>query len=359
MAKLATDQTFCDMHVALDDGSLIPCHRIVLAAASEFFMLALSDPMANKEDGARLILPKTEARVFTKLAKFVYTGVVSIADLNELDEVLALAHFAMFAEVIRACEVCYVEFIRSMHRHDKSAALVVNRMIFADGFGLAKLRAVCIDEVYQHIGAISRDWELVHSFVTGLSVDGVVEFLSGDGLHGGERVVFDFAKGWLEAHPASDETVRAKVLETVRFCYLAHSDALELAEQGPLILKLMCRSYVDHLSDAPTPRGGIAADDYVNLVRRGDKLMITNNAVFLASETRKYGPCAVHLPVVKRLAGVQVVVADYPSSNGVSQMPVVTVDGVERTPFIRVVAGAEELTHVPVYVPISCIHGRG
>lgn len=353
MANFASEQRFCDMHVVLDDGTLIPCHRILMAAASEFIRLALADPMANMTGGARVMLPKTEARVFSKVAKFVYTGAVSVDDLEELDEVLVLAHFALFDEVVRACEGCYVNFVRGLPRLAKTPALLVNRTVFADGFGLLMLRSVCIEEVYQHIGALSRDSELTRSLVTGLDVDGIVEFLGGDGLHGGERVVFDFAEAWLEAHPNSDEAARTKVFETVRFCYLPGADALEIAEKHPKVLKLMCHSYVAHLKDATTPRGGVAVDDY-SAIRRGEKFMMTSNAEFFASELRKYNPCSMNMPAVKRLTGQPVVVSDDAT---VDRCPIVRVDGLERTCIVRVAAVAEE-TYMSFYVPMSCVRGR-
>ena len=77
---LRTDQSFCDVTVAVKDGEF-NAHKVVLAAASPFIRSLLTTDMGeSKEQLIRIELEEATASVMEDLLQYVYTGNVSVSE---------------------------------------------------------------------------------------------------------------------------------------------------------------------------------------------------------------------------------------------------------------------------------------
>ena len=77
---LRTNQSFCDVTVAVKDGQ-VSAHRVVLAAASPFFLKLLAcDMRESKEQLIRIELEEATASVMEDVLQYIYTGNVSITE---------------------------------------------------------------------------------------------------------------------------------------------------------------------------------------------------------------------------------------------------------------------------------------
>jgi DNA-binding beta-propeller fold protein YncE len=69
---------FCDVVLQCDDGLPIPCHRVILALASDFFRTMLLSRMVESKAGAVIKLPDEQGAVVELALAYMYTGQVEV-----------------------------------------------------------------------------------------------------------------------------------------------------------------------------------------------------------------------------------------------------------------------------------------
>ena len=92
---LRNNQLFCDV-TAIAEETQFPTHKVVLAAASPFFVSLLrSDMKEAKESEMELTLKEATASVVEDVLEYIYTGNVEITDEEQARKLIATAEYLL------------------------------------------------------------------------------------------------------------------------------------------------------------------------------------------------------------------------------------------------------------------------
>lgn len=79
-ADLWSQEKWCDVTVACDDGQTIRAHRIILCAGSQYLERVLSPVSANTE--AYVILHDCSYEDVRLIVQFMYSGMINVAEVS-------------------------------------------------------------------------------------------------------------------------------------------------------------------------------------------------------------------------------------------------------------------------------------
>ena len=97
---LREEQTFCDVVVIVGDTEF-PCHRVILAAASDYFKAALTTDMKEARE-RRILVEYVTKETFSILLTFIYSGKCDLTEENLFD-VWAAADMLQIAFITDQC----------------------------------------------------------------------------------------------------------------------------------------------------------------------------------------------------------------------------------------------------------------
>ena len=100
--RLLTDKEFSDIEIHCDD-KVLPCHRNFLAARSPVFKAMLQADMKEKQS-KKIVIEDFNPRTVAHMLKFMYTGYISVDDMEDLT--IDLLRAADFYELDGLKEMC-------------------------------------------------------------------------------------------------------------------------------------------------------------------------------------------------------------------------------------------------------------
>lgn len=80
MNDLRNDEKYCDVEICIGDRKF-PCHRVVLASASEYFDIMFGGNFKER-DTAEVFLDNVDADAFEEILNFMYTGKTTVTSEN-------------------------------------------------------------------------------------------------------------------------------------------------------------------------------------------------------------------------------------------------------------------------------------
>ncbi|XP_072304524.1 kelch-like protein 7 [Eucyclogobius newberryi] len=212
--------TLCDVTL-LVQGKFFAAHRVVLAAASQFFSLMFTTKMleyTSQEVELRDVEPST----IELLIQFIYTAKIPVNSSN-VQSLLEAANQYQIEPVKKKC----VKFLKG--QIDATNCLGISD--FADYMDCAELKAVAEDFVLLHFTEVSKREEFLQLDVTRLA-----HFLHQDQLTAqSEEQIYDAAVRWLKYDVCNREQYMVEVLGCVRFPLVSKTFLSNTVQAEPLI----------------------------------------------------------------------------------------------------------------------------
>ena len=208
-AQFRDEGQFIDVRLKVRED-IVPAHRIVLAANSDYFYAMFTDGM--KESNQEVIELKDE-RISPDVLKIVmdsiYTGDLRVVEENVF-EVLAAADYLQVTSVVQqCCDFLKREFIQlRLDLHNYCLLSTV-----ADKHGLKDLQEAAEKEMTSMFKDVCESEE----FLTHIGADQLFSLLSRDDLSApSETFVFKSVIQWIKHKKEERMAVAAKVIGAVR-----------------------------------------------------------------------------------------------------------------------------------------------
>lgn len=143
--------------VMLGNGWSIPVHRHVVNNRSELCRARQNSGMRDAE-GTNLQVPEhfSKDAVETFLHYLYYDKLDSRSSPQHVMAVLHVAHYYGAAHLVGLCEAMLAQAVKKGDQDDESThEAAAALLMLADESGLPKLRAVCLDYIVHHYGAVA------------------------------------------------------------------------------------------------------------------------------------------------------------------------------------------------------------
>ncbi|ELT89331.1 hypothetical protein CAPTEDRAFT_37139, partial [Capitella teleta] len=224
--KLQEKEVMTDVTLTLPDQSAIPCHKVVLMAASPFFETMFQSGL--KEGAEQNIkLDFADSDIIKTLVEFFYTGDIELTEGN-IKEIVAGSDFLCCEHLEAHCEKYLIETV------DLSNCISYYQL--GKVFDLKLLINTAFDFIlfkFQKFREIS-DFNI-------LTEDELVEVVSCDQLNAkNEDVVFEAVVHWVNADPDAREEVFPRIAPLIRFPFCSQKALTENICRNLLMQKTGC-----------------------------------------------------------------------------------------------------------------------
>ncbi|BFZ07200.1 hypothetical protein BsWGS_10239 [Bradybaena similaris] len=226
LARLLESQDFADITFVVG-GTSFPSHKVILAARSEYFRAMLYGGMKESQPGTTEIeLKDTPPFAFSAFLKYIYTGCINLAEIQEENilDILSLSHRFGFVE-LESSVSDYLKDILSIHN-------VCPFFDLANMYNLASLSNVCKDYMDEHAKEVLNS----ESFLF-LSQISALDVISRDSFCASEMDIFTAVNKWAVYNNDQDpdpifKAVRLELMDqqdllnVVRYTGLFSADAI-------------------------------------------------------------------------------------------------------------------------------------
>ena len=232
MNALRTNQRFCDVTVVVK-GEEFQAHKIVLAAASPFFLSLLESQMKERtENMIKIELEEATASVMEEVLAYVYTGNVSLTEENGHD-LIATADFLL----LPGLEAMAEDFLK-LH-------LTIENCVFNYYFG-EKYQCCGLKE--ESCKMINENFRKVMETADFLSLDlnQVMNWVSSDDvIVEAEQDIFEGILQWVLHNRSEREENFPKLLRQVRLPSISHEYLVnQLLNEELIKTNLDCVNFV-------------------------------------------------------------------------------------------------------------------
>ena len=220
MGKLFQQETLSDI-MLMAEGQTIPCHKFLLAAASEYFyskLVAASDPINN----SLLEIEGVSFQSLKVIVSYIYSGNINITVDNAV-------------EVIPACKV-----LKLNSAYDTCVACLLDSV---DPMNCIGLYNIATEHDMEHLKERSSE-VMVNNFkevVSGpeyhnMSVDDVDKYIQNDGLRiPNEDSVYHALISWIRFQPDERSHHFTELVKRVRFCFCSRYCMEHIVSKEPLM----------------------------------------------------------------------------------------------------------------------------
>ncbi len=226
MGKLFQLETLSDV-MLMAEGQSIPCHKFLLAAASEYFYDRLV-VASNAVDHNLLEIEGISFQTLKVIVSYIYTGNINVTVENG-------------GGLIPACKM-----LKLHSAYDTCASYIMEKISPANCVGLYK---VATANEFQKMK--DKAWEvMVKNFkevVSGpefqsMSADDVEEYIKNDGLRvANEDPVYDAVISWIRHNPDERRIFFSKLIKNVRFRFCSAYYLKYLAGKETLMETVSCQ----------------------------------------------------------------------------------------------------------------------
>ena len=221
---LRRNQSFCDVKVVAKDKELT-AHKVVLAAASPFFLsLLTSDMRESKEHLIRIELEEATASVMEDVLQFIYTGNVSVTEEN--------AH-----NLMATADYLLLPGLKTMVGRYLMQILTIENCVFYYYFA-DKYRCMHLKDRAREM--INSDFSAVMETDDFLSLDikQVMEWVSSDDITvNAEEEIFKGIVKWVSHNRSEREVNFPVLLHQVRLVSIPHDFLLNKLVKEELVAK--------------------------------------------------------------------------------------------------------------------------
>ena len=230
------------------EGQSIPCHRVLLAAASKFFHGKF---VVNPEslDHNLLDIEDIDFDTLTSVVSYIYSGQVSLT-VEKTEKLLPASVSLMLPELTKVCK----DFLNHNISHDMSACINAHR--------IAKTNSLTdlAEKAWQVMLEKFQDISQLNSFKT-LSETELQEYIQDEGLNvASEDPVFEAVVTWVR-HDVENRKFRFEnLLESVKLSHCSAPFLGEVVAKEPLMrtvdcLELLAKALYHHVPTEPLQQG--------------------------------------------------------------------------------------------------------
>ncbi len=274
MGKLFQQETLSDV-MLMAEGQSIPCHKFLLAAASDYFYNKLV-VASNAVDHNLLEIEGISFQILKIIVSYLYTGYIKITD----DNVKALIPACKKLKLQSACEIC-----------EKASTDLVNPMnciglyYMAVAHGVQQLK----EKAEQVMVNAFKDVTAGSEFLS-MSVEAMEEYIRKDDLKiANEDPVFQAVVSWIEHQPEQRNSLITRLISSVRLRFCSTNYLTQVVASEPLMENLDCHkqlvaalSYKSDTSIYSFPTGSGTCDANV-VPRKGYKTH--SNLILIGGES--------------------------------------------------------------------------
>ncbi|XP_068683052.1 kelch-like protein 3 [Montipora foliosa] len=272
---LRESRRFCDVTVAVK-GEEFKAHKIVLAAASPFFLSLFETNMReSNENLVKIELEETAAFIMGDVLKYIYTGCVSVIE-ETAHNLIATADYLL----LPGLKTLACEFVMS---NVTSEGCLFN-YLFADKYQCPELKKKSCEMMKLNFSVVMETEDFLK-----LDVDQVMEWVSSDDvIVRAEEDVFRGIMNWVAYSKVEREKYLPDLLHQIRVSSMSHSFLLnELVEE-----ELIKTNHV-FLNFVVDSQRGILNTDQEQIGKHPRKCLDTQSDVIFVCGGRK---CSCYLP---------------------------------------------------------------
>ncbi|KAM3717719.1 BTB/POZ domain-containing protein [Dirofilaria immitis] len=204
------------------EGRLIPAHRIILAARSQYFRALFYNGMRETRD-SEVELVDTSLNGFKMLMKYIYSGKLSLSSMKEelVLEVLGLAHKYGFTDL----EISISEYMKAM----LNVRNVCTIYSAAHLYSLRSLCDVCLNFADKHAPEVISTQGFLQ-----LPASAVEQMVQRDSLCAPEIDIFRSVREWIRHHPDQQEDAQM-IVARLRLSLIKLDDLLNVIRPSGLV----------------------------------------------------------------------------------------------------------------------------
>ena len=221
---LRRKETFCDVTVAVN-GKEFKAYKVVLAAASPFFLSLLeSDMRERNEQRIEIKLEEATVSVMEDVLQYVYTGNVTITE-ESCHKLIATADYLLLPGLKTLASV----FLKGK--------LTVENCVFnyyyADKYHCEELKRACRTEIHSNFTAVMETEDFLN-----LDIKQVLEWVSSDDVTiSSEEEVFEGIVKWVSYNRSDRESFFLDLLRHIRLRSIPHDFLLKKLVKEELITR--------------------------------------------------------------------------------------------------------------------------
>ena len=221
---LRRKETFCDVTVAVN-GKEFKAYKVVLAAASPFFLSLLESDMRER-NGQRIEIKLEEATasVMEDVLQYIYTGNVTVTE-ESCHKLIATAEYLLLPGLKALASV----FLKGK--------LTVENCVFnyyyADKYHCEDLKRACRTEIHSNFTAVMETEDFLN-----LDIKQVLEWVSSDDVTiSSEEEVFEGIVKWVSYNRSDRESFFLDLLRHIRLRSIPHGFLLKKLVKEELITR--------------------------------------------------------------------------------------------------------------------------
>ncbi|XP_075402653.1 kelch repeat and BTB domain-containing protein 3 [Tenrec ecaudatus] len=249
---LSTLQNFREQNVFYDfnlivKDEIIPCHRCVLAACSDFFRAMFEVHMKERDDGS-VTITNLSAKAVKAFLDYAYTGKTKITDDN-VEMFFQLSSFLQVPFLAKACSDFLIKSIDLVN--------CLQLLSISDSYGSSRLFEHALDFVQNHFSLLFKSSDFLE-----MSLGVLQKCLESDGLNvPEEETVLKVVLRWIKHDLESRQKHLPCLLKTVRLHQLS-AETLQgyLLREEPLLRSTNCFDVVTDAVKCVQDSGGLFPD---------------------------------------------------------------------------------------------------
>ena len=221
---LRRKEAFCDVTVAVN-GKEFKAYKVVLAAASPFFLSLLESDMRER-NGQRIEIKLEEATasVMEDVLQYIYTGNVTVTE-ESCHKLIATAEYLLLPGLKALASV----FLKGK--------LTVENCVFnyyyADKYHCEELKRACRTEIHSNFTAVMETEDFLN-----LDIKQVLEWVSSDDVTiSSEEEVFEGIVKWVSYNRSDRESFFLDLLRHIRLRSIPHDFLLKKLVKEELITR--------------------------------------------------------------------------------------------------------------------------
>ncbi|EJW86771.1 hypothetical protein WUBG_02318 [Wuchereria bancrofti] len=205
------------------EGRLVPAHKVILAARSQYFRALLYNGMKETRD-LEIELVDISLNGFKMLMKYIYTGKLSLSSMKEelVLEILGLAHKYGFTDL----EMSVSEYMKAM----LNVRNVCTIYSVAHLYSLRSLCDVCLNFADKHAPEVISTQGFLQ-----LPANAVEQMVQRDSLCAPEIDIFRAVREWIRQHPDQQEDAQM-IVARLRLSLIKLDDLLNVIRPSGLVV---------------------------------------------------------------------------------------------------------------------------
>jgi len=166
LKSLLGDSQFTDVQFKIGD-TLIPAHRNILVARSDYFRAMFKGGMREKNEKI-IAIPDIDPTTFRDVLEFLYSGKISLTLTNIVPMITAAEKF----QILELKELCYTSFDQVVNEEN-----IIQILLVADSYSEMTLKNLCKKYILGHYSEVVKTSDF-KSLITAENSDLILEIMN-------------------------------------------------------------------------------------------------------------------------------------------------------------------------------------